>query len=112
MAVAGTPVVSDPVHTPGMQRVGVDGPGFRDPTGAVSPPRGAAASAAGRIRHESQVASMARRTPATFAKRQREMEKKRHAEDKRRRKAERKAAGPTLPEDEPPFEVCRPITDE
>lgn len=55
---------------------------------------------------------MARRTPATFAKRQREMEKKRQAEDKRRRKAERKAAGPTLPEDEPPFEVCRPITDE
>ena len=52
---------------------------------------------------------MARRTPATFAKRQRQMDKKRWAEEKRKRKAERRAAGPA---EEQPNEVCRPITDE
>lgn len=54
---------------------------------------------------------MARSTPTTLAKRQREMDKKRKAEDKRRRRAERKAAGPLPAGDEPPYEVCRPITD-
>lgn len=52
---------------------------------------------------------MANRTPATFAKRQREMDKKRWADEKRKRKAERKAAGPQEPQ---PNEVCRPITDD
>ncbi len=52
---------------------------------------------------------MARRTPATFAKRQREMDKKRWAEEKRKRKAERRSAEPGEP---PPNEVCRPILDE
>lgn len=51
---------------------------------------------------------MSRPSPATFAKRQREMDKKRWAEEKRRKRAERRAAGPTDP---PPSEVCRPITD-
>jgi hypothetical protein len=56
--------------------------------------------------------SMARRTPATFAKRQREMDKKRWAEEKRKKKAERRDADPLPPGEEPPYEVCRPITDE
>jgi hypothetical protein len=55
---------------------------------------------------------MARRTPATFAKRQREMDKKRWAEEKRKKKAERRDADPLPPGEEPPYEVCRPITDE
>jgi len=54
---------------------------------------------------------MAKRTPATFAKRQREMDKKRWAEEKRKKKAERRSAEPGAPGDEPPYEVCRPITD-
>lgn len=54
---------------------------------------------------------MARRTPATFAKRQREMDKKRWAEEKRKRKAERRAAGPDAVASEPEL-VCRPILDE
>jgi hypothetical protein len=53
---------------------------------------------------------MAKRTPATFAKRQREMDKKRWAEDKRKRKAERRT-DPATPGEEPPYEVCRPIID-
>jgi DNA invertase Pin-like site-specific DNA recombinase len=55
---------------------------------------------------------MARRTPATFAKRQREMDKKRNALEKRQKRAEKKAAGPRPPGEEPPYEVCRPYTDE
>jgi hypothetical protein len=55
---------------------------------------------------------MAKRTPATFAKRQREMDKKRWAEEKRKQKAERRAAGPLPPGEEPPNEVCRPILDD
>lgn len=54
---------------------------------------------------------MSKRTPATFAKRQREMDKKRWAEDKRKRKAERRAADPLPPGEEQPYDVCRPITD-
>lgn len=55
---------------------------------------------------------MARRTPATFAKRQREMDKKRFADAKRKKMAERRAAEPIPPGQEPPNEVCRPIVDE
>jgi hypothetical protein len=51
---------------------------------------------------------MARRTPATFAKRQREMDQKRRALEKRRKRAERRAAGPGDP---PPDAICGPITD-
>lgn len=49
---------------------------------------------------------MAQRTPATFAKRQREMDKKRWAEEKKKRKAERQANGEQAPNEE-----CRPIVD-
>ncbi len=52
---------------------------------------------------------MGKRTPATFAKRQREMDKKRWAVEKKKKKDERKAAGPG---EEQPNEVCRPILDE
>lgn len=52
---------------------------------------------------------MARRTPATFAKRQREMDKKRTAEEKRRRKVERRDAPPG---EAVPDEICRPILDD
>lgn len=52
---------------------------------------------------------MSKRTPATFAKRQREMDKKRWADEKRKRKQERKEAGP---QDPPPIEICRPFVDE
>jgi len=52
---------------------------------------------------------MGKRTPATFAKRQREMDKKRWAEDKKKKKAERKALGPG---EEQPNETCRPSLDE
>lgn len=54
---------------------------------------------------------MARRTPATFAKRQREMDKKRWADEKRAKRAERRSAEPRPPGEEPPYEVCRPIVD-
>ena len=54
---------------------------------------------------------MARRTPATFAKRQREMDKKRWAEQKRAKRAERRSAEPRPPGEEPPYEECRPILD-
>jgi len=49
---------------------------------------------------------MAQRTPATFAKRQREMDKKRWADEKKKRKVERRANG-----EPPPVEECRPILD-
>jgi hypothetical protein len=49
---------------------------------------------------------MAQRTPATFAKRQREMDKKRWADEKKKRKVERRASG-----EPPPVEECRPILD-
>lgn len=52
---------------------------------------------------------MSKRTPATFAKRQREMDKKRWAEEKRKRRAERKEAGPQEPL---PVQECRPFVDE
>jgi hypothetical protein len=51
---------------------------------------------------------MSKRTPATFAKRQREMEQKRRADEKRKRRIERKEAGPQ----EIPVEVCKPFVDE
>lgn len=55
---------------------------------------------------------MASRTPATFAKRQRELDKKQRAEEKRKKRAERREAGPRPPGEEPPMEVCRPFTDD
>jgi hypothetical protein len=51
---------------------------------------------------------MANRTPTTFAKRQREVEKKRIAEEKRARRALRNKAGPTEPE----ILICKPIVDD
>jgi hypothetical protein len=52
---------------------------------------------------------MARRTPATFAKRQREMEKKRTAAEKRARRHDRTPGeGPVEPE----ITICKPIIDE
>ncbi len=51
---------------------------------------------------------MSKRTPATFAKRQREMDKKRWADEKRKKKAERRADGPSPLIEAPPLP---PITD-
>lgn len=55
---------------------------------------------------------MAKKTPATFAKRQREMDKKQTADEKRKRRAERKALGPYGGGEEPPYEIVRPILDD
>ncbi len=51
---------------------------------------------------------MSKRGPVTFAKRQREMDKKRSAEEKRAKRAERKKLGPQEPE----TTMHRPFTDE
>jgi hypothetical protein len=51
---------------------------------------------------------MSNRSPATFAKRQREMEKKRLAEQKRVRRAQRGDA----PKAEEEILICKPIVDE
>ncbi len=53
---------------------------------------------------------MARRTPATFAKRQREMEKKRIAAEKRLRRHDRSPDDGPAPE--PEITICKPIIDE
>ncbi len=57
----------------------------------------------------SRIEAMARRTPATFAKRQREMEKKRIAAEKRLRRHDRTDEGPAP---EPEITICKPIIDE
>jgi hypothetical protein len=51
---------------------------------------------------------MGKRGPMTFAKRQRETDKKRLAEEKRARRAERGKQEPTEPE----VIICKPIVDE
>lgn len=51
---------------------------------------------------------MSKRGPVTFAKRQREMEKKKEAEAKRVRRVERAKLGPSEPE----IQICKPILDE
>ena len=53
---------------------------------------------------------MAKRTPTTFAKRQREMEQKRRTQDKLKKREERKLNPP--PEGEEPILRCVPFTDE
>ena len=50
---------------------------------------------------------MSKRGPVTFAKRQREMDKKRQAEEKRARRAERAKEGPREPE----ITIHKPIVD-
>jgi hypothetical protein len=50
---------------------------------------------------------MSKRGPVTFAKRQREMDKKKESEAKRARRAERARLGPTEPE----IQICKPIID-
>jgi len=51
---------------------------------------------------------MAKRTPTTFAKRQREIEQKKRAEDKRKKSVERKLA----PKTEEPVIYCKPFIDD
>ena len=51
---------------------------------------------------------MSKRGPVTFAKRQREMDKKKDAETKRVKRAERAKLGPSEPE----IQICKPILDE
>lgn len=51
---------------------------------------------------------MSKRGPVTFAKRQREKEKKQAADSKRSRRAERALRGPSEPE----IQICKPILDE
>lgn len=51
---------------------------------------------------------MSKRGPVTFAKRQREMDKKRAAEEKRAKRAQRKLDGPQEPE----IVITKPYVDE
>ncbi len=52
------------------------------------------------------------RNPATFAKRQREMEQKRRAEEKRKKRVERKNSPKPEGGPEEEYPKCMPIVDE